>query len=457
MRPSSGHACTPRRSALFARACVLPLALACAGLPSAEPPAPNPAAEAAAKAAAEAKARAAELEGQLRNFYLLLGRLSPKENEARARIAAAIGTLAAGKTPEGWAKTLAARHASLLRNLESLVSPSSSAALAGLLTADLDAARRETVSFIQGNQYGSKESQKKVDELVEKVRTLWNGALALALDKNPLLRKAIAEVKEVEGYLALFPAEGLPKAWDEKTCTANFNAAARVTWSKPDWLEIERYNQGRTYLDEQEKLHLQVLNEYRMMLGLPPFESDARLWAAARGHCRDMRELKFFDHNSPAPGKRSPGDRCLLEGYRGWGAENIYFGSLSGADAFRAWYGSPGHHKNMLSKNKQIGAGRSEGHWTQVFGMEGYFHHGRGNRPPLLQFREKAAEAEKIPTFKAHFELAQFAQGLRLLPQAKEQLQAALNIEPENANAKSALVAVEAELARAPAGGVKRK
>ena len=44
-------------------------------------------------------------------------------------------------------------------------------------------------------------------------------------------------------------------------------------------------------------------------------------------------------------------------------------GTWTGYDAFRAWFGSSGHHRNMLGRWSEMGAGRSNGSWwTQLFG-----------------------------------------------------------------------------------------
>lgn len=449
-----------RRCAAWRKAWIV--AWACLGLAGALPcgGAETGQGEDAAKAAAEAqaKAQAAELERQARSFFLLLPRQGAKEREERARLAAAIQKLSPTQAPEGWAPALASRHASVARNLEAQAAPSVAAGLLRVLTVELEAAQREALAFIRSNQYAGKESQKKVDELVGEARALWEDAWTAALERNAALREALAGVKELEGFFALYAVPGLPAPANEKSLSNTFNAQARTVWVKPAWLELEKYNQAREYLDEEERAHLKVLNEYRMMLGLAPFESDVRLWAAARGHSRDMLEKKFFDHYSPVPGKRTPAERCLLEGYRAWAGENIYFGLPSGVEAFRAWYGSPNHHKNMVSKDKQIGVGRSADHWTQAFGMEGCFFDGRAVRPPRVEFGEKAARANQQHTAPAHFETAQFALGRKLFPQAKSELQKVLELDPNHAQAKSALVEVDAELTRAAAqGGGKRK
>jgi uncharacterized protein YkwD len=80
-----------------------------------------------------------------------------------------------------------------------------------------------------------------------------------------------------------------------------------------------------------------------------------------------MKRLGFFSHESPVPGKRTPGDRAALAGTSA-SAENIAAGQSKGVDAIGAWYYSPGHHKNMFGGHARVGLGHSDTLWTQMFG-----------------------------------------------------------------------------------------
>ena len=87
-----------------------------------------------------------------------------------------------------------------------------------------------------------------------------------------------------------------------------------------------------------------------------------------------MLEGNYFDHNVPAdkgatPENRSPGARAKTQGYGGGVGENIAMGLDSGRGAFRAWFGSSGHHRNMLGAGwTEMGCGRQKAYWTQLFG-----------------------------------------------------------------------------------------
>jgi len=136
--------------------------------------------------------------------------------------------------------------------------------------------------------------------------------------------------------------------------------------------------QVREILEENEKIGrelppdevagMRALNAMRMLCGLMPLRIDPKLVAVARGHSQDMATHGFFAHESPLPGKKTPQDRAKLGGTTASG-ENIYVGSNVTKDAIRAWFLSPGHHKNMLSQShKRQGLGRYGKHWTQMFG-----------------------------------------------------------------------------------------
>ncbi|HPO00481.1 MAG TPA: 30S ribosomal protein S1, partial [Opitutaceae bacterium] len=73
----------------------------------------------------------------------------------------------------------------------------------------------------------------------------------------------------------------------------------------------------------QELANIQAVNDYRETLGLARMEIDLRLMQAARGHSKEMTDLKYFSHVSPTKGREGFGDRCRLAGYQGAGGENI--------------------------------------------------------------------------------------------------------------------------------------
>jgi len=113
-----------------------------------------------------------------------------------------------------------------------------------------------------------------------------------------------------------------------------------------------------------------AVNAIRQTCGLSPLVFDPKLCAAAVMHSSDMERHGFFAHESPLPGRKSPWDRAKLAGTTASG-ENIFMGSAVGSDAIKAWFLSPGHHKNMFGDgHTRQGLGRAGKHWTQLFGAE---------------------------------------------------------------------------------------
>ncbi len=120
-------------------------------------------------------------------------------------------------------------------------------------------------------------------------------------------------------------------------------------------------------LDPEEARTVLALNLTRNLLGLPALVIDLKLAAAARDHSKDMEQMKFFAHESPVPGKKTPWDRAARFGTSASG-ENIYMGSPDGKVANQAWFHSPGHFKNMLGDHQRVGVGRSGVYFTEEFG-----------------------------------------------------------------------------------------
>jgi uncharacterized protein YkwD len=105
-----------------------------------------------------------------------------------------------------------------------------------------------------------------------------------------------------------------------------------------------------------------------MLVGVRALVLDPKLCEAARDHSEDMQVNRFFAHESPLPGKKTPWDRAKNFGTSASG-ENIYMGSSDPHGANMGWFYSPGHHKNMFNAGQvRIGLGCTGSHWTQMFG-----------------------------------------------------------------------------------------
>jgi len=120
-------------------------------------------------------------------------------------------------------------------------------------------------------------------------------------------------------------------------------------------------------IEPEEARGLRRLNQIRILAGLSPLRIDVKLCEAARDHSKDMVEKKFFAHDSPVRGKKTPWDRAKRFGTTAY-AENIAAGSSTGEGSIQQWWYSPGHHKNMMGNHSRVGLGRHGKTWTQLFG-----------------------------------------------------------------------------------------
>ncbi|MEM7011686.1 MAG: CAP domain-containing protein [Verrucomicrobiota bacterium] len=107
------------------------------------------------------------------------------------------------------------------------------------------------------------------------------------------------------------------------------------------------------------------LNQWRIAMGLNALKIDPKLCEASRDHSKDMAAGGFFSHTSPIAGKTSFTDRARNFGTTAR-AENIAINQSSAA-ANKAWFHSPGHHKNMFAGHEYVGLGVSGRHYTQMF------------------------------------------------------------------------------------------
>lgn len=95
-----------------------------------------------------------------------------------------------------------------------------------------------------------------------------------------------------------------------------------------------------------------------------------KLARAAYRHSEDMKSNNFFSHTGSD--NSSVGERTTLEGYI-WSSvgENIAWGQTTEQLVINSWLKSEMHCKNIMNKNfKEMGAGRSDNYWTQVFGVK---------------------------------------------------------------------------------------
>ncbi|UFJ43184.1 SafA/ExsA family spore coat assembly protein [Brevibacillus humidisoli] len=117
---------------------------------------------------------------------------------------------------------------------------------------------------------------------------------------------------------------------------------------------------------------VQLVNQERAKHGLKPLKANWELSRVARVKSQDMRDRRYFSHQSPTYGSPFEMMKAFGVSYMAAG-ENIAAGQTSPQAVMRSWMNSPGHRQNILSPQyTEIGVGYAQGgsyrhYWTQMF------------------------------------------------------------------------------------------
>jgi len=117
---------------------------------------------------------------------------------------------------------------------------------------------------------------------------------------------------------------------------------------------------------------INLTNQQRAKYGLKPLAADWELSRVARYKSMDMRDRKYFAHESPTYGSPFTMMKNFGISYKSAG-ENIAAGQTTAWEVVNAWMNSEGHRKNILNPNfTHIGVGYASGgsmrhYWTQMF------------------------------------------------------------------------------------------
>ena len=118
---------------------------------------------------------------------------------------------------------------------------------------------------------------------------------------------------------------------------------------------------------EQEVIRL--VNEIRVNNGLKPLTYDWELSRVARYKSQDMKDNRYFSHNSPVYGSPFQMIRNFGISFRSAG-ENIAKGYSTPQAVVNGWMNSSGHRANILNAGyTHIGVGyvANGNYWTQMF------------------------------------------------------------------------------------------
>lgn len=117
-------------------------------------------------------------------------------------------------------------------------------------------------------------------------------------------------------------------------------------------------NQTGVYMDQMEQEVIELVNQLRQELDIPPLEPSKELKLTARLKSKDMSDYDYFDHQGHLTFSELLEESNLTVTISG---ENIYRSQSPLTTAkliFEAWKSSPTHYENMINeKFHQIGVG----------------------------------------------------------------------------------------------------
>jgi hypothetical protein len=226
--------------------------------------------------------------------------------------------------------------------------------------------------------------QKLVDELVGKVREIWDQPGQAVFEQSRAVERDLEEIKAVnERYLAAFGEEADP---EEELASLeeirnNLNQALSVRSyclkgsDRQDWewnRRVDKYNEGLkgAGVTREEIEHAKVVNDYREMMGRRRCFLDARLCRATKKHSAVCdRAGKIWHVGSDG----DPQSRARAEGFSGPVAENVAMGYSSPGEIWtRGWYRASDHHRNGLNDSWNcLGYGYSGSVGTENFSSIG--------------------------------------------------------------------------------------
>ncbi|MBL8842245.1 MAG: CAP domain-containing protein [Planctomycetes bacterium] len=238
------------------------------------------------------------------------------------------------------------------------------------------------------------EVQAEVERRVAAVRALWGaeeGEPPAPVIRAPAFLAVVAELHQLRALLLDLgePRDEIDRALDPAWHLEGGAIALSIRNVGHDLFEVGRLLRDRPVVasnvaraalaakappgaaQPDELRQLALTNAYRAMMGRRQLLWNDRLHAAAVGHSRWMIDHGTFSHFEGEEGspRYDPSARAKLAGYPSGAGENIFHGSPSPDDAHRAWYGSSGHHRNLLHDGyTELASGRVDGHWAQLLG-----------------------------------------------------------------------------------------
>ncbi len=193
--------------------------------------------------------------------------------------------------------------------------------------------------------------------------------------KKIILTAATAMLLTVNSYAATYTVEKGDTLW--KIAVKHEAGLSEIKEANPKVTNVNLIYPGQVLniptVDAEvaafEDEIVRLVNEIRKENGLKPLTADWELSRVARYKSQDMKDKKYFAHNSPTYGTPYQMMKNFGISYISAG-ENLSQGYSSPKVVVNAWMNSAGHRKNILNPSfTKIGVGyvKSGNYCTQMF------------------------------------------------------------------------------------------
>jgi uncharacterized protein YkwD len=132
------------------------------------------------------------------------------------------------------------------------------------------------------------------------------------------------------------------------------------------WTAASAQDQTKFMLTEQEQQLVELVNQERKKLKLPPLKVNPVLCQVARAHAANMARQGKMEHNLDG---KTPYDRIKAAGYKyAVAGENLARGNLPLPDVVKAWIESRVHRENIEDGDfSETGIGLAKGDTDKVY------------------------------------------------------------------------------------------
>lgn len=185
------------------------------------------------------------------------------------------------------------------------------------------------------------------------------------------------EIAYTEGKTASAPVgvrKRLSQSIDGRAVLAAEKALLAMRHSRDAHTEAALHNTEQHWAPRPARQFAALLNTRRRVLGLDPLRLEPHLWKACAMHATEMKQLGYFNHESPREEHRTPGLRARVAKFTGsLEGENLFHSESpqTAEKVFRSWWLSDAHRDVLFaSRPNTMGLDTGGGtHWAMMTGL----------------------------------------------------------------------------------------